>query len=74
MLSPNNLQFKKVLVHQNLFVFFQQEEREPSEVSESSESGTLMTAHAMKLFFYTINLGTEHGQKLHTCHLGNYIL
>ena len=30
-----------------------------------------MSQHAMKMGFYTINLGTEHGQRLHTCHIGN---
>ena len=38
--------------------------------STGSESATLMSAHAMNLGFYKINLGTEHGQRLHTCHLG----
>ena len=28
-----------------------------------------MSKHAMKMGFYTINLGTERGQKLHSCHL-----
>ena len=40
-----------------------------SDNSMNSESATLMSSHAMKMVFYTINLGTAHGQKLHTCHL-----
>ena len=40
-----------------------------SSSSEASESGNLMSNHAMKMGLYTINLGTEAGQRLHTCHL-----
>ena len=40
-----------------------------SAATNTSESATLMSKHAMKMGFYTINLGTETGQKLHTCHL-----
>ena len=32
-----------------------------------------MSQHAMKMGFYTINLGTDHGQRLHTCHIGMYL-
>jgi hypothetical protein len=38
--------------------------------SQGSESEMLMSQHAMKMGFYTINLGTDHGQRLHTCHIG----
>ncbi|XP_023333523.1 uncharacterized protein LOC111705255 isoform X2 [Eurytemora carolleeae] len=44
-------------------------DEEGSVGSAGSESATLMSAHAMNLGFYKINLGTEHGQRLHTCHL-----
>ena len=34
-----------------------------------AQSATLMSTHAMKMGLYTINLGSERGQRLHTCHL-----
>ena len=40
-----------------------------SAATNTSESATLMSKHAMKMGFYTINLGTETGQRLHSCHL-----
>ena len=40
-----------------------------SHESQTSESATLMSHHAMKMGCYEINLGTEQGQKLHTIHL-----
>ena len=46
------------------------DEEKTSESSKTSESATLMSSHAMKMGFYTINLGTEHGQRIQTCHLG----
>ena len=38
-------------------------------VSQASESATLMSRHSMNLGCYTINLGSERGQKLHRYHL-----
>ena len=35
----------------------------------NSQSATLLSTHQMKMGFYNINLGTELGQRLHTCHL-----
>ena len=40
-----------------------------SSSASTSEAGTLMSTHSMKMGFYTINLGTATGQRLHTCHL-----
>ena len=37
--------------------------------TETSQSANLLSTHAMKMGFYTINLGTDAGQRLHTCHL-----
>ena len=37
--------------------------------TNTSQSATLMSTHAMKMGLYTINLGTSTGQRLHTCHL-----
>ena len=34
-------------------------------VSQNSESATLMSQHAMNIGCYTINLGTEQGQRIH---------
>ena len=38
-------------------------------MSQNSESATLMSHHAMNIGCYTINLGTERGQKIHRYHL-----
>ena len=40
-----------------------------STATNTSQSATLMSTHAMKMGLYTINLGTSTGQRLHTCHL-----
>ena len=40
-----------------------------SSATNTSQSATLMSTHAMKMGLYTINLGTSTGQRLHTCHL-----
>ena len=40
-----------------------------SSATNTSQSATLMSTHAMKMGLYTINLGTQTGQRLHTCHL-----
>ena len=40
-----------------------------SNATATSQSATLMSTHAMKMGLYTINLGTNTGQRLHTCHL-----
>ena len=40
-----------------------------SSSASTSEAGTLMSTHSMKMGFYSINLGTATGQRLHTCHL-----
>ena len=40
-----------------------------STATNTSQSATLMSTHAMKMGLYTINLGTNTGQRLHTCHL-----
>ena len=40
-----------------------------SSASGGSESGTMMSTHAMKMGCYSINLGTETGQRLQTMHL-----
>merc|ERR1711892_181889 len=40
-----------------------------SSTSGGSESGTMMSTHAMKMGCYSINLGTETGQRLQTMHL-----
>ena len=37
--------------------------------SKTSESATMMSTHAMKMGCYSINLGTETGQRLQTLHL-----
>ena len=34
-----------------------------------NESASLISSHAMRLGFYSINLGTKVGQKLHTVHM-----
>ena len=38
-------------------------------LSQASESATLMSKHSMNLGCYSINLGTDAGQKLHRYHL-----
>ena len=40
-----------------------------STATNTSQSATLMSTHAMKMGLYNINLGTQTGQRLHTCHL-----
>ena len=45
------------------------EDGETSTLSQASESATLMSQHSMNIGCYTINLGTERGQKLHRYHL-----
>ena len=40
-----------------------------SGLSQASESATLMSKHSMNLGCYSINLGTDAGQKLHRYHL-----
>ena len=40
-----------------------------SSATNTSQSATLLSTHAMKMGLYNINLGSATGQKLHTCHL-----
>ena len=46
-----------------------QKDEDGDSVSQASESATLMSRHSMNLGCYTINLGSERGQKLHRYHL-----